>query len=234
MAYNSENSEILVVCNESSMAAVWGFLIRKQKLQPIIQTSPENALTYCETNDPTLVILDLNLSKSSCMDLCRRMRIAVDNPILAFLPRYDEKLMINYYATGIDDCVVKPISPAVFSSKVKAWLRYSKIQPLSILEDKSVGDMVLKPDLSSLVKPDGNTVRLSDLEVRLLHLLMSKPGKIFDTEYIVRKVWGLYGEQDLALLKHAIYRLRRKLEDDTKNPKWIFTSHGRGYSFKLY
>lgn len=225
--------EILVVCNEPSTAAVWGYMIHEQKLQAIIETSPEQALNYCKIHDPKLVILDLNLSRSSCMDLCRKIRMAVDNPILAFLPRYDEKLIINYYATGIDDCVVKPISPIVFYSKVKAWLRHSKIQPVPTLDEKRVGNMVLKPDQNSLVKPEGDIVRLTDLEVRLLHLLMSKPGQVFDTEYIVSKVWGLYGEQNLPLLKHAIYRLRRKLENDPKQPEWICTWRGKGYSFKL-
>jgi len=233
LAHGSENLEILVVCNEPSTAAVWGYMIREQKLHAIIETSPEHALNYCEDNDPTLVILDLTLSKTICMDLCRRMRMAVDNPILAFLPSYDEKLIVNYYATGIDDCVVKPISPVVFYSKVKAWLRHSKVQPVPALDEKSVGGIVLKPDQSCLVKPDGDIIRLTDLEVRLLHLLMGKPRHIFDSEYIVSKVWGLYGEQDLALLKHAIYRLRRKLEDDPENPEWIQTWYGKGYGFKL-
>lgn len=231
-AHDAGSLEILVVCNEPSTAAVWGFMIREQKLQAIIETSPKHALTYCENNEPTLVILDLNLTKSSCMDLCRKMRVAVDNPILAFLPRYDEKLIINYYAAGIDDCVVKPISPVVFYSKVKAWLRHSKVRPVPSLDEKTVGDIVLQPDQKTLLKPDGHIVKLTDLEVRLLYLLMSKPGHVFDTEYIVSKVWGLYGERDLPLLKHAIYRLRRKLEDDPQHPQWIRTWHGKGYSFK--
>jgi DNA-binding response OmpR family regulator len=205
-------------------------MIREQKLHANVETSPERALDYCADHDPTLVILDLHLSKSSCMDLCRRIRMAVDNPILAFLPSYDENLIVNYYATGIDDCVVKPISPVVFYSKVKAWLRHSEFQPVQALEERSVGDIILKPDQNRLEKSNGDIIRLTDLEVRLLHLLMSKPGHVFDSEYIVSKVWGLYGEQDLVLLKHAIYRLRRKLEDDAENPRWIQTWHGKGYS----
>lgn len=231
LTHSAGNMEILVVCNEPSTAAVWGYLIREQKLQAIIETSPERAMSYCTNNEPALVILDLHLSRSSCMELCRDMRVIVENPILAFLPNYDEKLIVNYYATGIDDCVVKPISPVVFYSKVKAWLRHSKIQPVGGLEERSAGDIILKPDQNILVKPGDDIIRLTDLEVRLLHLMMSKPGHVFDSEFIVSKVWGLYGEQDLALLKHAIYRLRRKLEDDPDNPRWIQTWPGKGYLF---
>lgn len=231
LARDAGKMEILIVCNEPSTAAVWGYMLREQKLQAIIETSPERAVNYCSNNNPALVILDLHLSRSSCMELCRKMRMVVENPILAFLPNYDEKLIVNYYTTGIDDCVVKPISPVVFYSKVKAWLRHSKTQPVAALEERSAGDILLKPDQNILVKPNEEIIRLTDLEVRLLHLMMSKPGHVFDSEYIVSKVWGLYGEQNLALLKHAIYRLRRKLEDDPDNPRWIQTWHGKGYLF---
>lgn len=162
-----------------------------------------------------------------------KMRMVVNNPIIAFLPSYDEELIIEYYTIGIDDCVVKPVSPAVFYLKVKAWLRHTNMQPVTTMEELCVDGMLLKPNQSSLVKPDGSTVRLTDLEVRLLHLMMSRPGHVFESEYIVNKVWGLYGEQDLVLLKHAIYRLRRKVEEEPENSRWLQTWHGKGYSFKL-
>jgi len=228
---NAGDLAILVVCNEPSTAAVWGYMIREQKLRAIIETSPEQALKYCEDTEPTLVILDIHLSRSSSLDLCRKMRMAVDNPILAFIPSYDENLIIDYYTIGMDDCVIKPVSPAVFYLKVKAWLRHTKMQPVPTMEELCAGGMMLIPNQSSLVKPDGSTVRLTDLELRLLHLMMSQPGHVFESEYLVSKVWGLYGEQDLVLLKHAIYRLRRKVEEDPENSRWLQTWHGKGYAF---
>ena len=61
---------------------------------------------------------------------------------------------------------------------------------------------------------------------------MGRPDYVFDSDTIVNQVWGLYGEQDVTLLKHVVYRLRRKLDDDANNPRWIQTWHGKGYSFR--
>jgi DNA-binding response OmpR family regulator len=210
---------------------VWGYIIREKKLRAVIQTDPQNAIKRCKEEEPALAILDLQLSPSKILDLCYKLRAICENPILLFLPSYDENLIIEYYDAGIDDCVVKPISPVVFYAKVKAWLRHSKMQPVPAMDEIRAGDIILNPDQRALVKPDGSIIKLTDLEVRLLHLLMSRPGHVFDSEYIVNKVWGLYGEQDLALLKHAVYRLRRKLEDDPDHPRWIQTWHGKGYTF---
>lgn len=231
LARDSVNPNILVVCNEPSTAAIWGYTIREHRLNAIIETHPQNALTYCTDNDPILVILDLQLPHAECLELCRRIRLVVDNPILILLQSYDEQHIMDYYTTGIDDCVVKPISPVVFYLKVKAWLQHSKIQPFPAMDERRVGDIFLKPDQRILVKPDGNIIKLSGIEVRILHLLMGRPGHVFNSKLIVNKVWGLYGEQDLAILKYAIFRLRRKLEDDPENPRWIQTWHGKGYTF---
>ena len=226
-------TSILIVSNEPATAPVWGYMIRERKLHAVIETSPQNAIRRCEEHKPALTILDLQLPHAKLLDLCLKLRANCGNPILLFLPFYDENLIIEYYDAGIDDCVVKPISPAVFYVKVRAWLQYSRMQPVPAMEESRVGEMVLNPDQRLFVAPGGRTVKLTDLEVRLLHLLMSRPGYVFDADYIVNKVWGLYGEQDLSLLKHAIYRLRRKLEDDPDHPRWIQNLHGKGYNFTI-
>ena len=152
--------------------------------------------------------------------------------MLLFLPSYDENNILEYYDAGIDDCMVKPISPAVFYAKVKAWLRHSKQEPVDAMLEVCVENIRLDPSKNVLILNDGREINLTDLEVRFLHLLMSRPGYVFDSDSIVNQVWGLYGEQDVTLLKHVVYRLRRKLGDDPDDPRWIQTWHGRGYSFR--
>ena len=229
---NKGITTVLIVCNEASTAPVWGYMIRKKNLQAIIETDPQNASRHCVEEEPALAILDLQLPHSKILDLCLNLRAVCENPILLFLPSYDENLIIKYYDAGIDDCIVKPISPAVFYAKVRAWLRHSKRLPVDAMLELQVGDIYLDPDKNSLKIDDEKEIKLTDLEVRLLYLLMSRPDKVFDADAIVNQVWGLYGEQDVSLLKHVIYRLRRKLEDDPDNPRWIQTWHGKGYSFR--
>jgi DNA-binding response OmpR family regulator len=223
---------ILIVCNESSTAPVWGYMIREKKLRAVIETDPQNTSQRCREEAPALTILDLRLSHTKLLDICIKLRAICENPILLFMPTYDENLILEYYDIGIDECVVKPISPVVFYAKVRAWLRHSKQLPVDAMLELNVGTIFLDPNQNLLVTDEGKEVKLTDHEVRLLHLLMSRPDQVFDANTIVNHVWGLYGEQDATLIKHVIYRLRRKLEDDPSNPRWIQTWHGKGYSFR--
>jgi DNA-binding response OmpR family regulator len=229
---NKGITSVLIICNEAATAPVWGYMIRERKLHAIIETVPQNAANRCEEHKPALTILDLQLPHSKILDLCLKLRTVCENPILLFLPSYDENQVIEYYDAGIDDCLVKPVSPAVFYVKVKAWLRHSRQLPVEAMPELHVGNFCLDPEHNVLVKENGRVIKLTDLEFRLLHLLMSHPDHVFDSEAIVNQVWGLYGEQDVTLIKHVVFRLRRKLEDDPNNPRWIQTWHGKGYSFR--
>lgn len=228
---NKDEVSVLIICNEPSTAPVWGYMIREKKLHAVIETNPENTKTRCDQEQPALIIFDLNLVHSKILDLCLKSRAVCQNPILLFLPTYDENSILEYYDAGVDDCVVKPISPAVFYAKVKAWLRHSEQTPVDVMLDLNIGDAYLNPN-QNLLRLDGREIKLTNLEVRFLHLLMSQPDHVVDSETIVNKVWGLYGEQDMTLLKHVVYRLRRKLGVDSNEPRWIQTWHGKGYSFR--
>lgn len=229
---NKKVNSVLIVCNEPSTAPVWGYMIREKKLQAVIETDPQNTIKRCEEVEPALTIFDLQLSHSKILDLCLKVRPICENPILLFLPSYNEDFILEYYNAGIDDCVVKPISPSVFYVKVKAWLRHSKQEPVDAMLELCIENIRLDPSQNVLTLNDGREINLTDLEVSFLHLLMSRPGHVFDPESIVNQVWGLYGEQDVTLLKHVVYRLRRKLCDDSKDAQYIQTWHGRGYSFR--
>ena len=223
---------VLIVCNEASTAPVWGYMIREKKMHAIIETAPKNVEKWCREEAPALIILDLQLPPPKILDICQKARGACENPILLFLPSYDENLILEYYDAGVDDCVVKPISPVVFYAKVRAWLRRSKRLPTDAMMKVRVGGISLNPDQNLLTMENGKYVKLTDLEVRFLYLLMGSPDQVFDGDTIVNRVWGLYGEQDASLIKHVVYRLRRKMEEDPKNPHWIETWHGKGYSFR--
>lgn len=134
--------------------------------------------------------------------------------------------ILEAYQAGVDECVVKPISPAIFLAKILAWARRSWSQPMSPLR---IGPLRLDPAHRSAIAVAGQEVRLTNLEFRLLHLLMSRPGHVFKADEIMQSVWGME-QADLALLKNVVYRLRKKLEEETGEAALIQTRPG-GYSF---
>jgi DNA-binding response OmpR family regulator len=100
------------------------------------------------------------------------------------------------------------------------------------LNSVKAGKHRLDPNRRSLINPEGTEIKLTNLEFRLLHLLMNRPGSVFSAEALVESIWGGYGNGDQILLKNVVYRLRRKIEADPGRPVFLQTGQG-GYSFNF-
>jgi DNA-binding response OmpR family regulator len=223
--------KVFVVCDRSDTAPVWGYILREQGLTVVMETSLEQAIDRWSLEIPDLVVIDVDISKKSPIDLYRKFRAVSVAPILLFLPAHHETQILEAYAAGVDEVVVKPISPAIFLAKILAWGRRSWTVPIDTLSLLRAGEYKLEPARRSLIKPDASEVRLTNLEFRLLHILMSRPGQVFSAEEIIQSIWGGYGNGDQVLLKNVVYRLRKKMEADPSRPELLQTWQG-GYAFK--
>lgn len=217
---------VYVVCDQTATAPIWGYLIREKGLIAILETVVERAMDHALEDIPDLIVIDINAPHAQRIELCRRYRALSSSPILLFLPANNENEILDAYQSGVDECVVKPVSPAIFLAKVLAWAKRSWTQPMSPLR---TGPLKLDPAHRSAVAATGSEIHLTNLEFRLLHLLMSRPGHVFKADEIMQTVWGKE-ETDLALLKNVVYRLRKKLEEETGESALIQTRPG-GYSF---
>ncbi|MEW6406684.1 MAG: response regulator transcription factor [Chloroflexota bacterium] len=218
---------VFVVCDQDATAPIWGYIIREKGLVAILETSVQRAMDRSLEEIPDLIVIDVNASHQRRIELCRKIRSLSESPILLFLPANNEQEMIEAYQVGVDECVVKPISPAVFLAKIVAWARRSGTEPTS---SREVGRVQLDPAHRSVTGRSGEEVKLTNLEFRFLHLLMSHPGFVFKIEDIIQTVWGARREGDVALLKNVVYRLRKKLEEEADESHTIQTWPG-GYSF---
>jgi DNA-binding response OmpR family regulator len=223
-------AKIFVVCNQADTAPLWGYIIRQQGLIAILETDVEKAFERWATEMPELVVIDLNNARQDPLELCRQFRGSSVAPLLLLLPTYHETQILEAYQAGVDDVIVKPVSPPILMAKLMAWLRRSWVMPTDELDSVKVGRYRLVPVLRGLVDPNDSHVRLTNLEFRLLHLLMSRPGYVFPADEIIQSIWGGYGNGDHVLLKNVVYRLRRKIEKDPANPCILRTWPG-GYSF---
>ena len=223
--------KVFVVCDQRDTAPVWGYILRQRGLTVILETSLEKAVDRWSTEMPDLVVIDLNTEHEARMELYQKFRAVSVAPILLFLPTYHEAEILEAYNAGVDDVVVKPFSPAIFLAKILAWMRRSWTVPTDNLSLVKAGKHRLDPGQRCLIDPDGTEIRLTNLEFRLLHLLMSRPGFVFSLEEIVESLWGGYGSGDPVLLKNVVYRLRRKIEADPSHPLFLQTGQG-GYSFQ--
>jgi len=217
---------VFIICDEHATAPIWGHIIREEGLVAILETSVQRAMERSVEEIPDLIVIDVNASHAHRIELCKKFRSFSASPILLFLPSNNEPEILEAYQAGVDECVVKPISPAIFLAKIMAWVRRSWSEPM---KPRRTGRLRLDPARRSALGSNKREIRLTNLEFRLLHLLMSRPGFVFKADEIIATVWGRR-DGDVTLLKNVVSRLRKKLEEESGEKRLIQTWPG-GYSF---
>ena len=175
-----------------------------------------------------LILLDVGLPDGSGLDLCREVRKASPTPIL-FLTANDTELdEVAGLEAGGDDYLAKPFSLAVLRARVAALLRRSAPQPGQVYR---AGGLEL--DFGGMVfKKNGELLSLSKTEQRLLRLLVENRGRTLSRETLLDRVWDGGEFVDENTLSVAVRRLRAKVEEDPRAPRFIGTVYGLGYTWK--
>ena len=225
-------AKVLVVSDDYDSARIWSFILKEKNIDAVILSSPKEVLHVWSELIPDLVVIDMLSSEFDGISLVSQLREQAIVPILLLTPRNNETHTLEAYQAGVDECVVKPISPALFLVKVKALLRRTWSMPAESLATLQVGGLRLDPTRREVITENEEIIKLTNLEFRLLHILMTHPGWVLTTEDIIQKVWGYYGNGDSNLLKNVVYRLRRKIDPDPANPRYIHTEVGLGYKFQ--
>jgi len=221
--------KVLIVSNQQTTGPLWVFSLQQQKLNVALEAVPANTLARCEAESPDLIVLDINLGEPQTLELIKTLRAEMVTPIMLLTPSRSEEYMIETYKAGVDDCILKPVSPSLFQAKIKVWLRRSGSLAADALNPLKVGTLQLFPSERMVFLANGAAARLTNLELRLLYYLMSRPGQTVTTEDLNQRVWGYADEADNTMLKNVVYRLRRKIESDPANPLIIQTVTGVGY-----
>lgn len=224
-------SSVLIISDEPATSRIWGLLITDLRCKPISANSAHHAVTLLEELAPDLIVIDITARGLNGVEICKQLREHTAAPILLLTPINNESHTLEAYQAGVNECVIKPISPALFMAKMKVWLHQAWTVPVASLDKLTVGDLSLEPSKHQLVGCNDRRIHLSNLEFRVLYLLMSNPNWTFSNEDIVGRIWGLYGEGNSILVKNVIYRLRKKIEPNSNMPRYIRTETG-GYLFR--
>jgi DNA-binding response OmpR family regulator len=175
---------------------------------------------------PELVILDLMLPDLDGEQICTLIRAEGDTPVIMLTAKSGEESFIKGYAAGADDYVTKPFSPRVLTAKVNALLRRR-----GGAEGRRVlgAGAVALCDEDHTVTKNGEAVDLTPTEYNILLTLMKNPGRLYSREQLMREAAGGKFSGDTRMVDSYIKQLRRKLEDDCRNPALILTVRGFGY-----
>lgn len=224
-------AKVLLISDEPVAAKVWGFSLNQMGLDVTLLDVSSNVMDIWEEERPDLIILEDFNKQPEEIEICKQMRAVSVVPILFLTVRLDETFQLEVYRSGADECITFPITPRLFQAKVLAWLRRTLTIPMNAFDAVRAGDFKLDSNHKTLTMPSGETIRLTSLESRLLFLLMNHAGRLLETAEITDKVWGYCGEGDSSLLKNLVYRLRKKIEPNPNQPRYLITEGNTGYRF---
>ena len=223
--------DILVVEDEKDLAeavrarlASEGFRVR------VVHDGPE-ALRAAGQERPDLVVLDLMLPGMDGLEVCRVIQQNDWVPVLMLTARTDEADKVAGFAVGADDYLTKPFSPRELVARVRAIIRrMDRIQGLAAAEPVARFDLTVDPARRRVVRA-GEEIGLTPLEFEILLTLAKSPGLVFSRDQLMDRVWGYRDFAGGRVVDSHVARIRRKLEDEAAEPKYIRTVHGVGYAF---
>ena len=189
------------------------------------------AIELAERLLPDVIVLDVNMPRMDGIEACRRLREWADMPIIILSVRGDEKDKVRALDEGADDYVTKPFSVEELLARIRVALRHYG-GPTIAAPTFTAGD--LEVDLSKrVVRWRGQLVNLTHTEYDLLAYLISNSGKVLTHGEILHNVWGPEYGDEREYVRVFIGQLRRKIEDDPSNPRFIVTESRMGYRFVM-
>jgi DNA-binding response OmpR family regulator len=189
-----------------------------------------SALESAKARMPDLVVLDLGLPGMDGLDVARELRRDSDVPIVMLTARDDELDRVLGLELGADDYVTKPFSPRELVARVRAVLRRGERRPTAADERMHVGAVTIDPGRMQ-VSVGEQAVELTPTEFQLVATLAGQPGRIFTRSQLLDAIHGVAFESYERAIDTHVKNLRRKLEPDPRNPRYVLTVYGVGYRF---
>ena len=224
------SATILVVDDDSQIRRVMRNALSSHGYTIIEARNGEEALKKVRAERLDLIILDLNMPDMDGIEVCREIRVVSNLPIIMLTVRSAEKDKVRALDAGADDYVVKPFGIDELLARIRAALRRA---PGEALETSVVTkEMHLDFDNRTIVV-QGKSVHLTPKEFELLRELVTNAGKPVSHRRLLQAVWGPdYGEETESL-RVMVNQLRKKIEPDPANPRFIRTEPWIGYRFVL-
>ncbi|EEM12997.1 MULTISPECIES: response regulator transcription factor [Bacillus] len=229
-----EDIRVLIADDEKEIRDLLKKYLERELYTVDIAINGEEALHLFNQNKYNLIILDLMMPKVDGIEVCRRLRNKTNIPILMLTAKDQEVDKILGLSIGADDYITKPFSINEVVARIKALMRRflvlgsnASVQEKTLLTFKGLTIDVNK----YIVNVDGKEISLTGKELELLKFFASNPEQVFTKTQLFRNVWDSnYIEDDNTVMVH-IRKLRKKIEADPSNPKFIQTIWGIGYKF---
>ena len=224
-------AQILVVEDDNSVAKLMAATMESQDYQYRIASTGASAIMEALSYKPEVMILDLGLPDTDGIEVIKKIRVWSNMPIIVVSARSEDTDKVAALDAGADDYLTKPFSVDELLARLRVALRRVRHDRQRLSEESSVYENGgLRIDYAAgCVYLDGSEIHLTPIEFKLLVLLANNTGKVLTHNYILREVWGNPAASDMRSLRVYMATLRKKLEKNTSEPKYIQTHIGVGY-----
>ena len=224
-------AQILVVEDDNAVAKLMAATMESQDYQYRIAATGASAIMEALSYKPEVMILDLGLPDTDGIEVIKKIRAWSNMPIIVVSARSEDADKVSALDAGADDYLTKPFSVDELLARLRVALRRVRYDRQRLSEESSVYENGgLRIDYAAgCVYLDGSEIHLTPIEYKLLVLLAKNTGKVLTHNYILREVWGNPTASDMQSLRVYMATLRKKLEKNTSDPKYIQTHIGIGY-----
>jgi two-component system KDP operon response regulator KdpE len=226
-----ESSRVLVVDDEPQITRVLKTVLTSQGYQVRTAAEGESALSNFKEWSPELVITDLYMPHMDGVELCRRIREMSSVPIIVLSVKGEERSKVEALDSGADDYVTKPFGIDELMARVRAALRRSGgTTGTEEVSSFDAGDFRIDMD-ARRVHTQGREVRLTPKEFDLFVYMARHPNRVLTHAALLEAVWGQASQEQPEYLRVFMGQLRKKLEPDPSNPRYLVTEPWVGYRF---
>jgi DNA-binding response OmpR family regulator len=216
-----------LICDDADENAYLGLAVQRAGLPVRSSRDLAVALAVCRADPGALVVLALRTDHPWTQ--VGRIRAETLAPLVVIVGRSDEDDLLRTYEAGADLVVTRPWSPRLLAAQVRALVQRDRGRVQPGFPDLVAGGLRLDVARREAVVDQGETRHLTQLEFRLLYLLMLHQGQTLPTATIVERVWGYAGEGSAELVRGLMRRLRQKLGENVRSPRFLITVPGVGY-----
>jgi two-component system KDP operon response regulator KdpE len=230
----SNAPHILVIDDEPQiLRALRTILTQKQQFRVTTASQGEEGLALAAANPPDIVVLDLGLPDMDGIQVCARLREWTQIPIIVLSVRDSERDKVAALDQGADDYLTKPFGAEELLARIRVALRHAaQAKSPDAISPIRTGNLLIDLARHVVTRNDGE-VKLTATEFKLLAYLASHAGRVLTHQTILTQVWGPADADHVEYLRVYMRQLRKKLEEDPDQPKYLLTEPGVGYRFLI-
>lgn len=222
--------QILVIDDEQQILRALRTILGQQNYRVVTAETGEKGLALAVASQPDIIILDLGLPDMTGVEACRRIREWSTTPIIILSAHDIESEKVQALDAGADDYLTKPFGVDELLARLRVALRHHSLSSGARTTTITSGGVSIDLVNQSVIK-NGDRIRLSATEYKLLAYLASNAGRVLTHKSILEHIWGYTDGGQMEYLRVYIRQLRQKIEDDPHDPRMIITESGVGYRF---